>query len=208
MILSEERITLSAELEDGQIIHGQNEISHPTGKEPWCTDADGYLSGRIRRVFYSSMTKAPLEANPSVISKLANCDAIVYAMGSLFTSIIPNLLLAGMKSVISVRSVPKILLLNGSYDRETKWSDGFMTASDFVRAVTDALNSSGGNEEPPTTFVTVVIAPEDGEVIVDENQLNKMGIHNIMRVPSIKTPTGVIYQNEKLVSILRDLTVL
>ena len=44
-------------------------------------------------------------------------DAIVYGMGSFYTSIMPSLILKGMGLAISELKGPKIMLVNGSWDR-------------------------------------------------------------------------------------------
>lgn len=57
VICTEERITLGAELEDGTVIRGQNEISHPSARKgaPQ-VDKDGMekLYSRVKRIFYLS----------------------------------------------------------------------------------------------------------------------------------------------------------
>jgi 2-phospho-L-lactate transferase/gluconeogenesis factor (CofD/UPF0052 family) len=55
-------------------------------------------------------------------------------MGSLYTSIVPCLLLEGVGEAITSCECPKILVLNGYLDRETP----HYTARDFVEAIRDA----------------------------------------------------------------------
>ncbi|GLT80079.1 hypothetical protein SLA2020_515380 [Shorea laevis] len=62
-------------------------------------------------------------------------------MGSLFTSVCPSLVLLGIGEIISSRSCPKVLLLNGTHDRAT----GGFSASCFVTAIADALNRTYGD---------------------------------------------------------------
>jgi 2-phospho-L-lactate transferase/gluconeogenesis factor (CofD/UPF0052 family) len=63
---------------------------------------------------------------------------VIYGQGSLYTSVIPCLVLPGVGEAISSlhHGGHKILILNGSLDRETS----NMTAIDFVMAITNALN--------------------------------------------------------------------
>ncbi|KAF2305301.1 hypothetical protein GH714_003567 [Hevea brasiliensis] len=83
------------------VIRGQNEISHPTnGTMPpvnkGCSSVPA-LPARIKRVFYmsseggNSLHEVFPTVNSSVLDQLSNVDCIVYAMGSLFTSICPSL---------------------------------------------------------------------------------------------------------------------
>lgn len=68
-------------------------------------------------------------------------------MGSLYTSICPTLCLDGVGEAIAGRSVPKVMMLNGSHDRETACCgahDGPMTAADMVQAVRGVRGGDGG----------------------------------------------------------------
>ncbi|CAN1283736.1 Uncharacterized protein YNL011C [Linum perenne] len=119
--------------EDGTIMRGQNEISHPTisSMHPIDKGCCSALPSRIKRVFYmsseggNSLHEVFPSVNATVLDQLSKVDCVVYAMGSLFTSICPSL----------------VLLLNGTHDRETA---GF-SCSCFVTAVTDALNRRYGD---------------------------------------------------------------
>ncbi|KAH7544955.1 hypothetical protein FEM48_Zijuj01G0040900 [Ziziphus jujuba var. spinosa] len=136
------------------------------------------LPSRIKRVFYMSSEGQNLlhevfpTVNPAVLEQLSNVDCIVYAMGSLFTSICPSLVLIGIGEIISSRSCPKVLLLNGTYDRETT---GF-SASCFVAAITDALNRTWGNphnclKNLANQYINTILVPKDGEIPVDVQRL-------------------------------------
>lgn len=54
-----------------------------------------------------------------VCAHLRDADAIVYGIGSLYTSIAPSLILRGVGEAVSERECPKVLLLNGCHDRES-----------------------------------------------------------------------------------------
>ncbi|XP_031268258.1 uncharacterized protein YNL011C-like isoform X3 [Pistacia vera] len=101
VISTNDRLTLGCELWDGTVIRGQNEISHPTngsmGPVKKERSAVPELPSRIKRVFYMSSEGRNLlhevfpTANPIVLDQLNSVDCIVYAMGSLFTSLCPSL---------------------------------------------------------------------------------------------------------------------
>ena len=57
--------------------------------------------------------------NPRVLAALGAAEAVVYGMGSLWTSIAPSLVLEGVGEAVAAVRGPKVLLLNGSLDRET-----------------------------------------------------------------------------------------
>ncbi|KAM3700489.1 hypothetical protein ACJW31_05G102300 [Castanea mollissima] len=185
VISTNDRLTLGCELWDGTIIRGQNEISHPTcgSMEPINKERSSVpaLPSRIKRVFYMSSEGSNLlhevfpTANPAVLDQLSNVDCIVYAMGSLVTSICPSLVLLGIGEIISSRSCRKVLVLNSTHDRETS---GF-SASCFVTAITDALNRTYG--DPHNCL---------------KNHINVDSIHD----PKV----GVIFDPKSLIQSLAD----
>jgi hypothetical protein len=78
-------------------------------------------------------------ANPKAVAALAASDTVVYSIGSLYTSILPSVVLRGVGSAIVSPGVrKKVLILNASIDRETGPSWDPMTATDFVRALARA----------------------------------------------------------------------
>ena len=74
--------------------------------------------------------------------------SLVYSCGSLYTSIIPCLALRGVGHAIRSSQTlrHKVLLLNGSCDRETPGYD----AVDFVNAIHSALIEHGGEAAAPS----------------------------------------------------------
>ncbi|KAI3800819.1 hypothetical protein L1987_28916 [Smallanthus sonchifolius] len=188
VISTNDRLTLGCELWDGTIIRGQNEISHPT-------------SGSLQLV-----DKVFPTVNPSVLEQLRNVDCIIYGMGSLFTSICPSLVLLGVGEIIASRSCAKVLLLNGTYDRETS---GF-SASCFVTAITDALNRTYGHLnnrlKNPSEYINTVFVPKDSQIPVDIKSLAAEGIVNVVDVESMHDPkVGIVYEPKSLIEALANL---
>ncbi len=203
----EHRVSLACELEDGSFVYGQSEISHPVrvgpaGLAPLVVSKDESerLASPIRRVFYTHLGSNEVvpAINPEVLQDLAAADLVVYGMGSLYTSLAPSLVLPGVGEAIRASAAPKLLLLNGSHDRE---SFG-MSASQFVQAVTNALNRSGSLHSPvvasarrsslcapplscePAHYVTMLAVPCGGAVPLDRSRLLAMGISRVLEVAS------------------------
>lgn len=184
---------ISASLEDGTVIVGQNSISHPgeatalqpTSRRPSLPIADGddmtsepddlayeesHLPGslpslrkknitfsksgvedlpsRISRVSYINPYSQEIRppANPRVLEVVRSSQAIVYSIGSLYTSLLPSIILRGVGNAISTCPArQKILILNGSLDRETGPPTQPFTAVDFVEAIVFACEESRGH---------------------------------------------------------------
>lgn len=217
VVSTNDRLTLGCELWDGTIIRGQNEISHPTNRfmEPinkGCSYVQT-LPSRIKRVFYMSSEGRNLLhevfpiVNPIALEQLGKVDCIVYAMGSLFTSVCPSLVLLGIGESISTRSCPKVLLLNGSHDRETAG----LSASCFVTAITDALNRTYGDPDNclknlPSEYINALLVPKDGQIPVDVQSLAAQGIFRVITVDTIHdSKVGVIFDPKSLIEALADL---
>ena len=72
--LTEDNVILMGEMADGKIIEGEHNITN--------------YPSNIKKVFYKEEPEIP----KSVIKSLKEADLIIFSMGSLFTSIIPNLI--------------------------------------------------------------------------------------------------------------------
>ena len=171
---------IAAGLEDGTVIVGQNNISHPSlpthavptpaaphGDRAGVEDANGPgtlptlsqpamafskehgedLPSRIARLWYINPygQRITIPANPRVLDALAGASCVIYSIGSLFTSIIPSLVLGGVGAAVANPAIrSKILILNGTLDRETGPSTNPFTALDFVAAIAGACAESRG----------------------------------------------------------------
>jgi 2-phospho-L-lactate transferase/gluconeogenesis factor (CofD/UPF0052 family) len=144
------------------------------------------LPSRIQRVWYINPYghEIRLAANPKVLEALRNAQCIVYSIGSLYTSLVPSLILKGVgEALISSPFIKtKVLVLNGSLDRESGPSSHPFNATDFVEAIAQACwESLGRNGHVPRMefrrFVTHVLYLEGpGTPAVDKVELSAIGI--------------------------------
>lgn len=112
---STQSIQLVAEMTDGALVAGESQIP---------------LAGKkIKRVFLEPSDAAPL--NEALLA-IADADAILIGPGSLYTSIIPNLLVRGLFSAVSRSTAPKIYICNVM--TQPGETDGF-AASHHVQAM-------------------------------------------------------------------------
>ena len=93
------------------------------------------------------------EPNPSVLEAISNANCIVYGCGSLYTSVLPSLVLRDVgKEIVQKKAVPRVLLLNGWHDHETTWLETSsvgsvivkqMDATSIVQAIASAFDRGG-----------------------------------------------------------------
>lgn len=223
-------VHIAASLLNGDIITGQNDISHPSaptnavpvagagvytpatqeedteqhdaiedanlpGSLPalrrpaivFSKDQEEDLPARIDRIWYINPygQEIRMPGNPRVLDALNKSDAVIYCIGSLFTSLIPNLILKGVGEAIASHAIrSKILLLNGTIDRESGPSTDPLNGLDFMRAICTACASSRGlpppREEEFSTYITHVIHIEGPSApVVDKERLQQIGIDAI-----------------------------
>ncbi|KAF8932838.1 hypothetical protein CPC16_003795 [Podila verticillata] len=141
------------------------------------------LQSRITRLYYINEYGQEIfpPPNPKLLYALAEMETLVYSIGSLYTSIIPCLILKDVgRGIAESRSLKnKIFMLNGTNDRETP----DYTALDFIWAITNAMNHSlklsgqfWPNEYKPAKYITHLIYLDNSEVQVDTWGIEKLGI--------------------------------
>ncbi|MBI3894989.1 MAG: uridine diphosphate-N-acetylglucosamine-binding protein YvcK [Acidobacteria bacterium] len=113
--------SLCAEFESGDQIRGESEITA--------------ARGRIARVWLEPGNPPP---SCGVLQTLDDADAIILGPGSLYTSIIPNLLVAGVAE--AVRNSPALKIFVCNLVTQPGETDGF-TAADHLRALETYLGA-------------------------------------------------------------------
>lgn len=138
--LTEDNVTLAAIMNDNSTILGEHNITE-SGKV-------------IKKIFY----KEKATTNPLVLEEIKNADLIILSMGSLYTSVIPNLLNDDMKKALK-NSKAKIMYICNIVTQPGETDD--FKASDHIKV----LNKYLGKRK-----VDVVVV-NDGDI--SEEILNK-----------------------------------
>ncbi|MCJ8015129.1 YvcK family protein [Paenibacillus sp. KQZ6P-2] len=110
-----EAVVLSAEMEDGTIVTGESKIPE--------------AGLRIKRVFLEPSEVEPL---PEAVAAIEEADAILIGPGSLYTSILPNLLVPKLAEAVMASEAIKIFVCNVM--TQPGETDGY-TVSDHLQAV-------------------------------------------------------------------------
>ena len=88
-------VRLQAQMTDGSIVEGESQI--PLAQK------------RIERM---SLVPADVQATESAVQAIVNADVLIFGPGSLYTSVIPNLLVKGIREAILESKAVKIYICN------------------------------------------------------------------------------------------------
>ena len=125
-------VTLNAEMEDGTIVSGESKIPF-SGK-------------KIKRVFLSPQNIEPL---PETIEVIRKADLIVIGPGSLYTSILPNLLVPKIGEEVCKAKAKKVYICNVMTQAGETLN---FSASDHVKALYDHMKC---------TFINTILVNEE-----------------------------------------------
>lgn len=189
--LTEDNVVLMADMEDGSVIEGEHHITETNAK--------------IKRVYYKEEAVATKEA----LEAIRNADLILFSMGSLFTSIIPNLLIDEVVKEIE-KSKAKIMYVCNMMTQPGETDD--FTVTDHVNALNGYLGkrnidlvlaNTGKIDEEMARFYET--QEQKDPVIFDEQNFEKYGIdvigddftyitdNNLLRHDNIKLGFHIFY---------------
>ncbi|ODM26038.1 gluconeogenesis factor YvcK family protein [Acetivibrio mesophilus] len=161
-----EDIKLCAELEDGYVVAGESKIG----------DHNSFHRCAIKRVYLEPRKVKPLD---EVIEAIGEADVIVLGPGSLFTSIIPNLLVDGVCNAIKNSKALKVYVCNVM--TQPGETEGY-SVSDHIKAL--ERHSFQGivdycifNTADIPELLKKKYAEDGAQIVrVDPDELDKLGI--------------------------------
>lgn len=186
--LSEDWLTLMGETIDGEIIEGEEQIDEANKK--------------YKRIFY----KEEPHITPSVIAKIKQADLVILSMGSLYTSLIPNLICPEIIEAIK-ESKAKVMYICNLFT-QVGVTDHF-TVSDHINAIENYIGKDGldcvivNDEKVSETFLKKYREEENKEFVrTDDENLEKMNVE-VIKSNLITTEDGTVKHDAlKLSSII------
>ena len=168
---------LAAELADGAVVCGQHRL---TGKEAAPLAAPPVRLWACRGE--DDPAPAPCLASPKALELVAGAELICFPMGSLFSSVVANLLPEGMGRAVAANPCPKVFIPNLGRDPECPG----MTVADQAKVVVDALRKDmradgGGGGDAPLDMVLADAACGDYPGGLDEQALGALGMRLVDR---------------------------
>lgn len=164
-------ITLHAELEDGSTLDGQSRIARARG---------------IRRVWITPSEISPAAA---ALEAIANAEMVVIGPGSLYTSLLPPLLVPGIREALVRTSAPRVFVCNvatqvGETEGYTLSEHLAALAAHGLADVIDAVlvNANFGARQPPNypaapVRVDVALSDARGPVVFARDLVDDANAH-------------------------------
>lgn len=159
-----DNVTLCAEFKNKKIVKGETNIANKSIE----------MQEDISRVFIEPKDAKPLQ---DVIDALLEADVIVFGPGSLYTSIIPNLLINGVSEAIIKSKAVKVYINN--IMTQPGETDGY-SVSDHIDAINKHINEKiinyviVNNEEIPQNILEKYIEDGSKPIIVTKKDRKKL----------------------------------
>jgi len=145
-------IVLVAEMEDGRVIRGESQIPHAGGK--------------IRKLYCEPSSP---RATPEALEAILGAELIIVGPGSLYTSIVPNLLIQGIPDAIRQSAAKKLYICN-VMTQEGETND--YSVADHVQTV---LAHAGGQQRGSKVLHAVLVNDQLPLIGDDPESLEKFG---------------------------------
>lgn len=162
--VTEDKAILVAETTNGEIIEGESKITK-AGKH-------------IKKIYYKNKVRATSE----VVEAIKEADLIIIGIGSLYTSIIPNLLPKEMKNALSSSKAKKMYICNimsehGETD-DFKVSDCIKQINKYVSP--NFIDTVLVNKRiVPDNILELYKEEKSSQILLDKEEIKKMGVHLI-----------------------------
>lgn len=170
-------ITLYAIMEDGTIVRGESNIPK--------------VRNHIQKVYYEEKVKASAAA----VEAIQKADYIIYGAGSLYTSILPNLIIDEIKEAIQKSSAKKIYFCNPmTQSGETE----FYTVEDHVQAIEEHLQDRidevyVANDEIPINILDLYLKENSTHVPLRDAQHH----YRVVECSLLNMDSGMIRHDAK-----------
>ncbi len=187
-------VVLHAEMEDGAIVSGESKIP--------------YSGKKIKRVFLTS--KKNIRPLPETIQAIRQADLIIIGPGSLYTSILPNLLVPRLGDEVCHSHAKKVYICN--LMTQAGETHGY-TASDHVKAIYDHMNCAFintilvNNEEIPPDIQLRYNEELADPVQYDLPQLSKLGLEVVHADIAYQENGALRHDPKKVAKILYSLLI-
>ncbi|GAV21544.1 gluconeogenesis factor YvcK family protein [Carboxydothermus pertinax] len=184
---TEEKVVLRGILANGDEVVGESNF--------------GEVTSPVKKVY---LHPAGAKTLPEVEKAIRDADLIILGPGSLYTSIIPNLLVEGVVESIKRSNAPVLYIMNIMTEKgETSGYD----ALDHLQAIIDHAGPIVdyvliNNENPAPELLAKYRREGQYPVKVDEKLLKKLGIKKVIKAPVLDQKQYLRHDPEKLARVI------
>ncbi|WP_457641627.1 gluconeogenesis factor YvcK family protein [Persephonella sp.] len=186
-------VDIVAEFSDGKIIKGETQITE-YGKQ---------LKGKIKKIW---MDPSDVEAPEKAVRKIKEAEFIILGPGSLYTSIIPNLLVKDIRKAILESQAYKIYICNvmTQYGETDEYK-----ASDHIKAIHNVVGEEFidaaiiNTTVPPPELIEKYMEEHSEPVTADVGDITRMGI-TVYAKDLLEVGNYVRHNPEKLTAALLE----
>lgn len=168
-ISNNSQTTLTAELENGEFVVGEHNI--------------GKAKAKIKRITHNDIDE---DCNPEAVLAILKADIIVFGIGSLYTSVIPNLIYRPIQEAMKLNTKANYIYFGNIMTQDSETTG--MNMEDHIKAIEDHIGIK--------IIDTVII--NDG--IISDDVLDRYKAENC---DVVKTPKSLLKSDVKV--IFKDL---
>lgn len=190
-------LRLEATLKDGTVIKGESSIGVSSREENPITEI--------------KVKPDNVRATDKVLTEIANARGIILGPGSLYTSVMPNLLIPEVSKAINDSPGVKIYVCN--IMTQPGETDGYLVSSHLKAILTlteiKKIDYVIVNSTPLTDETSLNIFMKSGskEVVLDSVEVEKLGVKIVQGDILSQTAKTIRHDPHKLAKIITDLTV-
>jgi uncharacterized cofD-like protein len=190
-----DRATLVAELTDGRRIYGETAIDIPRGTQ----------REKIRDVFLVPHHSDSISVYPPVIEAIRRAHCVIIGPGDLFTNIIPNLIVSGVKEALQETSARLLYVLSVM----TKFGETHnFTGKDFVARLEESLGRRVDgivyNTRRPNTPVLKTYAAQKAKFVEIEPNADWLKGRTVHTSDLLDVSGGIVrHDSAKLAALIR-----
>lgn len=188
-----ESITLHAEMEDGTIVSGESNIPVKNKK--------------IKRVF---LTPENIKPNPQAVQAILAADLVIISPGSLYTSILPNLIMTDVVEALN-KTKAEVAYVCNIMTQLGETND--YSAADHVRAIHRHIGDHSvdavivHNKQIEEELLIPYEAESSRPVIINKDELKAMGL-TVIDADLIDYSQPILrHNNQKLAALLYQLAI-
>ncbi len=192
-----DKATLVAELTDGTRIYGETAIDMPRGTQ----------REKIRDVFLVPHHSDAITVYPPVLDAIRQADTIIIGPGDLFTSIMPSLIVPGVKEGLLETKARVLFVLNIM----TKFGETHQfTGRDFVKTLEDSIERKLDgiiyNKRKPSTELQKRYRKQKAEFVGLDDQDGWWKDRVVYARDLLESTAGIVrHDSKKLASLIKQI---